>query len=74
MRRYDPRIHKNLRKATTRLTNGHRIEVAEDVSDNNAMVFILDRREVLSYEDGFSLSVGKDRLPPASNRSKGRRS
>jgi len=67
MIKYNPEIHKNLRRATTRLKNGHRLETAVDVSDNNAQVFVLDRREVLSLEDGYALSVGKERLPPPSN-------
>jgi hypothetical protein len=67
MRKYNPAIHKNLRRATTRLKDGHRLETAVDISDNNVQVFVLDRREVLSLEDGYSLSVGKDKLPPVSN-------
>jgi len=67
MKRYNPEIHKNLRPATSCLKNGHRIETAIDISDGNVQIFILDRREVLSLEDGFALSAMKDRLPPVSN-------
>ena len=67
MKRYNPEIHRNLRPATTKLKNGHRIETAIDISNDNMQVFILDRREVLSLEDGFALSAFKDKLPPVSN-------
>lgn len=44
----------------------NRVETAIDTRTGQ-QVFVLDRREVLSTEDGVALSTGKDRVPPISN-------
>lgn len=67
--RFDRNLYKNLRPATNipglKLHEGHRVETAEKISDGT-QVFVLDRREIISAEDGFALSTGKDRIPPTS--------
>ena len=66
MKRYTPEIHRNLRLATSanlKLRQGHRIETAIDISDGNRQVFVLDRYEIISREDGVALSAGKVKMP-----------
>jgi hypothetical protein len=68
-KRFKMSEYKNLQPATNipgmPLREGHRIEVAEH-RESGAQVFVLDRREIISTEDGFALSTGKDKLPPTS--------
>lgn len=68
-KRFRKSQYRNLRPATNvpglKLHDGHRVEVAEHV-ESGAQVFVLDRREIISDEDGFALSTGKDRMPPSS--------
>ena len=57
--------YRNLKPATEipgmPLKNGHRLEVAEHF-ETGVQVFVLDRREIISPEDGFALGSGKDRI------------
>ena len=65
MRKYDPRIYRGLHRATVGVKGleraGQRVETA--VRPDGQTVFVLDRREVISHEDGVALSTGKDSLP-----------
>ena len=67
----------NLRPATNipgmKLIEGHRVEVAEH-RESGAQIFVLDRREIISAEDGFALSTGKTKIPPTSGSYRYRRS
>ena len=69
-KRFDKSKYKNLRPATNvpgmKLHDGHRIEAAVH-RESGKTVFVLDRHEILSNEDGLALSLGKDRLPPSSS-------
>jgi hypothetical protein len=68
-KRFDRNLYKNLRPATSvpglKLIEGHRIEVAEHL-ETGVQVFVLDRKEIISAEDGFALSTGKVKMPPTS--------
>jgi len=68
-KKFDRSQYKNLRPATKvegmELHEGHRLEVAEHREKGN-QVFVLDRREIISAEDGFALGTGKDKIPPTS--------
>lgn len=68
-RRFNREEWRNLRPATDipgmTLREGHRVEVAEH-RVTGVQVFVLDRREIITAEDGFALSTGKDRMPPTS--------
>ena len=68
-KRFDRNLYKNLRPATSvpglKLIEGHRIEVAEHL-ETGVQVFVLDRKEIISAEDGFTLSTGKVKMPPTS--------
>ena len=69
--------YRNLRPATNipglALREGHRVEVAEH-AETGEQVFVLDRHEIISAEDGFALSTGKDRMPSTSGTYRFRRS
>ena len=69
-KRFDRSQYRNLRLATNveglKLNEGHRLEVAEHIV-TGVQVFVLDRREIISAEDGFALGTGKDRIPPTSS-------
>ena len=75
-KRFDRSQYKNIRLATNvpglTLNEGHRLETAEHV-ESGAQVFVLDRREIISAEDGFALGTGKDKIPPTSGSYKYRR-
>jgi len=62
--RYDPARHRNLRPATDNHASSGRVEVAIDIVTGK-QVFILDRKEVLSNEDGFAISTNRVKLPSA---------
>lgn len=68
-KRFHREQYTNLRPATNipgmKLIEGHRVEVAEH-RISGAQVFVLDRHEIISAEDGFALSTGKDKIPPTS--------
>jgi len=70
--RYDPEYHKNLKLANTKgpiasvRGNRARLESGVDIRTGQP-VYILDRRDVLTLQDVWALSVGHDKLPPASN-------
>ena len=68
-KRFKRSEYRNLRPATDipgmPLNEGHRLEVA-DHRESGAQVFVLDRREIISAEDGFALGSGKDKTPPTS--------
>jgi len=76
MKRFIRSQYKNLRPATNVpgliLHDGHRVEVAENI-ETGEQVFVLDRHEIISAEDGFALSTGKDRIPATSSSYKFRR-
>lgn len=76
-KRFNRSEYVNLRPATNipgmKLIEGHRLEVAEHREKGN-QVFVLDRREIISAEDGFALGSGKDKIPPTSGSYKYRRS
>ena len=77
MKRFHRSEYKNLRPATSlpnmTLREGHRVEVAEH-RESGEQVFVLDRYEIISSEDGFSLSTGKSKMPPTSGSYRHRRS
>jgi hypothetical protein len=68
-KRFDRSQYKNLRPATNvpglKLIEGHRVEVAEHIVTGH-QIFVLDRHEIISAEDGFALSTGKVKIPPTS--------
>ncbi len=68
-KRFKIEEYENLRPATNvpglKLIEGHRVEVAEH-RISGAQVFVLDRHEIISAEDGFALSTGKTKILPTS--------
>jgi len=76
-KRFNQSEYKDFRPATKvpgmTLKEGHRVEVAIH-RESGEQIFVLDRHEIISSEDGFSLSTGKSKMPPTSGSYKYRRS
>jgi hypothetical protein len=67
--RFDPSRHVNLQRANS-YSGMHpelyRLETAYDIKDQRN-VFVLDRKEIISDEDAFALSSGKEQLKSLTN-------
>jgi len=62
-RKFDPEIHLNPTRATSEKWDhtGGRVETVIN-KNTGQQQFVLDRKQILSTEDGFALSVYRDKL------------
>jgi len=63
LEKYNPAIHRNPERATSRRLDQTSGRVETVINKNTGQQqFVLDRKQVLRTEDGFALSTGRDKL------------